>query len=92
MHGLVLNSPCFFLPPSLKYRLFFKERVEVEKVYSHTLNPPALRSALYPLSVATLCFSVRIENSRGGFGTKGRGLQYSLCSRRVAAADVLTSE
>lgn len=82
----------FFLPPSLKYRLFFKERVEVEKVYSHTLNPPALRSALYPLSVATLCFSVRIENSRGGFGTKGRGLQYSLCSRRVAAADVLTSE
>lgn len=54
--GLVLNSPHFFPPPALKYRLFFKERFKVEKAYSHTLNPPALCSVLYPLQCRHFLF------------------------------------
>lgn len=46
---------------------FFKERVEVE---SCTVTHSTLLSCTV-LSFPSLCFSARVENSRGGFGTEG---------------------
>lgn len=65
-----------------------KERVEVE---SRTVTHSTLLFRAVP-RIATFNFSARIEKKLRRVWHRGRGLQYRLCSGRVAAADVLTFE
>lgn len=84
--GLVLNSPRFFF--STWNIGHFQREGWGWKPCSHTLNPPAL---FWTENRSCPFFSEGWEQPRRVWHW-GRRLQYSLCSRRVAAADVLTSE